>query len=343
MKNMYMLFCLCLIISCSNVPEVVESEIGYIDYLSYPEDKLMPEDIIMLESVDFQGGKLSSSLDAKSALELGIPEVKYNYFLEFLQNENQKFEKYLNAGAVVFYNGKPFARNEKVLQYIEESEPLSRARYDDQIPLYAKEFVMSYGALPKDVVHFIGPSKISVSIAGQGSFTIIEKGKDLTAYLENTGGVTSATFKWGFGNDVNWSWEVFYYASTAGIKSNIFFTGYVEKPMPDENPSDPEYVYFWKNIPGYIHLLKYVPEQSLYVSVDIPGTFTVRLYKRSLRTYDLYAQQDFDGNYGARLMYPLECTFWVVIYRKLIRNNKVTYEYLGDAKYPYPPYPYQRE
>lgn len=171
-----------------------------------------------------------------------------------------------------------------------------------------------------------------------------EKGKGLTAYLENTAGVSSAVFKWGFGNDVPWAWEVVYSAASAGTKGILAFYGYIEEPMPDPDPNDQEYVYYWKNIPSYVHVIKDAGDQTLHVSVDYAGSYTARLYYRSLNKYILYAQQDFSHDYEARLMYPAECTFWVVIYRKITKYSEmVTYDYLGDEKFPYPPFPYQRE
>ncbi len=345
MEKLHLLFCLCLITSCSNGPEFVEPKIGYIDYLNYPEDKLTQGDRFLLASVDFQEGVLSTSLDTKSALEQGVSETRFNYFLEFLQNENQKFEKYLDAGAIVFYNGKPFTRNKDLLQYIDvdEVEFSSRARYEQQVALGSKTFVMGYDWAPTDVINFNGPCKISTSVAGQGSFRLKEESKNLTVLLDNAMSTSKATLKWGFGNNVDWSWKVTYNASTGGTKATLFFTGYLEEPMPPEDPTNPDYVYFWKNIPSYILIYKDTGDQTIHVGSTIPGTFTAQLYKFSRPKRTLYAQQDFNEQYGARLRYPLECTFWVVIYRKIIRQDEVTYDYLGDTQYPYPPYPNQKE
>ena len=67
--------------------------------------------------------------------------MKYNYFLEYLQNENQKFERYLESGTIVFYNGVPFTRNEELYQYVmNEKTSLSRATYNQAAPIWTKEF-----------------------------------------------------------------------------------------------------------------------------------------------------------------------------------------------------------
>ena len=87
MKKNHLLIWACLIMSCSGNSEIFEPEIGYIDYANYPLEKLTQNDRTLLENVSFQEGKLTSLIDLASATEQGIPEEKYNYFLEYLQYE----------------------------------------------------------------------------------------------------------------------------------------------------------------------------------------------------------------------------------------------------------------
>ena len=338
MKESNLLIWLCLLISCSSIPEVSEPEIGYIDSSCCTQEELSPNDHILLENVKFNEGKLSCILDLNSALEQEIPKKKYNYFLEYLQNENQKFERYLEAGAIVFYNGEPFTRNEELYKYIEDKEePLSRATYNHATPLWRQEFTGRYdGIIPEEHANFKGPSKIGVSKSnGGGSFELKEEFKKLTAYIG--GNASSATFKWGFGNDVLWNWKIKYFGPLY-TKTTLIFTGLWEDPMPDFPSND--FIgkrLWWNNMPTYVILTHYKLDNYIEIYIESTGDFSAQIYKKISKDYVFYNSiNDFHGYTKSRMSTPPEQTFWIVIYRKQIVDQKTSWTYLGDMEYRYP-------
>ena len=65
----------------------------------------------------------------------------------------------------------------------------------------------------------------------------------------------------------------------------------------------------------------------------------LQVYKKIGNDYVLYSfSQDFPGYSRPRVSIPSECTFWVVVYWKKIVNNKISYDYMGDIEYKYPPF-----
>lgn len=337
MKKLNLLIWIYLLIGCSNVPEILEQEIGYIDYSCYPQEELSKNDHTLLENVKFKEGKLSCSLDLKSALEQGIPEKKYDYFLEYLQNENHKFERYLEAGAIIFYNGEPFTRNEELYQYVEDKEEsLSRATYNQAAPIWSKEFTARYdGIIPKEQANFKGPSKIGVSKNGQGSFELKEEFKKLTAYI---GGIeNTAVFKWGFGNDVLWNWEIKYFGPLY-TKTTLRFTGHWEDPMPDFPSYDvTNKRLWWNNMPTYVTLTHNRLNNYIEIYIELIGDFSAQVYKKVNKDYVLYSFiNEFSGKTRPRVSTPPEQTFWIVIYRKKMVDQKPAWTYLGDMEFRYP-------
>lgn len=333
MKKMNLIVWVFLMIGCSGIPE---PEISYIDYSCCSQEELSECDYILLERVEFKEGKLSCLLGLKSALEQGIPEKKYNYFLEYLQNENQKLERYLESGAIVFYNGEPFTRNKELYQYVDNKEELlSRATYNQAAPIWTKRFTYRYdGIIPEDRADFKGPSKISVSSAGVGTFELEEKFKKLTAYIG--GNESSATFKWGFGNDVQWNWKIKYF-STRG-EATLYFTGHWEDPMPEFPPHDiTSQKFWWNNMPVYVQLRHNKLDNYIEIYIETMGDFSAQVYKKVNKDYVLYSFLDeFSGNTRPRVSTPPECTFWIVIYRKKKLDQKITWTYLGDMEFRYP-------
>lgn len=338
MQKLNLLIWICLLISCSSIPEISESEIGYIDYSCCTQEELSQNDRTLLENVKFKEGKLSCLIDLKSALEQGIPKKKYNYFLEYLQNENQKFEKYLEAGAIIFYNGEPFTRNEKLYQYVEgKEESLSRATYNQATPVWRKEFIARYdGIVPEEQANFKGPSKIGVSKSnGGGSFELKEELKKLTAYIG--GNASSATFKWGFGNDVQWNWKIKYFGPLY-TKTTLTFTGYWEDPMPDFPSKDfASKILWWNNMPTYVILTHDKLENYIEIHIKSIGDFSAQIYKKVNEDYVLYNSiSEFSGHTRPRVPTPPKQTFWIVIYSKKVVNQKTSWTYLGDMEYRYP-------
>lgn len=182
MKKINLLIWTYLILGCSNSLEIIEPEIGYIDYSNYPQEKLTQNDRTLLENINFQEGKLISLLNLKSALEQGIPKEKYSHFLQYLQNENQKIENYLDSGAIVFYNGEGFTRNEKLYQYVENTkQPLAKATYSQSTLLYTHEHSGSFNFYKEYSANFNGTSRISVNYHGPNSVYIKENLKRVSA------------------------------------------------------------------------------------------------------------------------------------------------------------------
>jgi lipoprotein len=338
MKKIDIVIGMCLILGCSGSPEIIEPIITYIDYSCYPQEQLSQNDLILLENIEFQEGKLSCLLDLESALEQGIPEKKYNYFLEYLQNENLKIEEYLESGVIVFYNGKPFTRNEELYQYIDtEEQSLSRVTYSQTIPLYSRTFKYN-SVFPKDWVSFKGPSKIQASFTGYGSFYLQEKSKKIEAYL--SGSQTSAAFKWGFHDNVFWEWDITYKAFSPTAYANFNFWGNVEDPMPDFPTNETINQKIWyNNLPTYVKIEHNRLDDYISIVIEEIGTYSyfAQIFKKSGDNYDLYATSPKFSNYTiSNIKTPSKCTFGVVIYRVKVVDGNVSYSYLGDSEYRYP-------
>ena len=344
MKKNHLLIWACLIMSCSGNSEIFEPEIGYIDYANYPLEKLTQNDRTLLENVSFQEGKLTSLIDLASATEQGIPEEKYNYFLEYLQNENLRMERYLDSGAIVFYDGKPFTRNEKLHPYINETEhPSTRATYSRSELVCSHEHGGGYNKMGEYWVHFKGTSKLSVSYTGPTTVYLRENLKRISAYIVKGMNQSTATFKYGFGNNVTWDWKITY-DSPVSSKTRLDFYALYEDPIPSPNPSNPEYIYFWDNLPSYVITHKNVVKQIIDIQICEPGVYMILMYlKYAENDYRLYRESHYHSAYEIiSLPYPQEITFWISIYRETEKDGKMSYEYIGDREFPYPPYPYQK-
>jgi lipoprotein len=338
MKKLNLIIWIYLLMGCSGLPEILEQEIDYIDYSCCSQEELSQKDRTLLENVVFKEGQLSCSLDLKSALGQGIPEKKYNYFIEYLQNENQKFEEYLEAGGIVFYNGIPFTRNEELYQYVEnKEESFSRADYNQAALVWSKGFVGRYdGIIPEERADFKGPSKIGISKSnGGGAFELKEEFKKLTAYIGGT--ESSAVFKWGFGNDVLWNWKIKYFGS-AYDRIYLYVTGHWEDPMPEFPPYDIVHQKFWwNNMPSYVHLTHNRLDNYINIFIETAGNFSAQVYKKVNKDYNRYSFiEQFSGNLNVRVSTPPECTFWIVIYCKKIVDQKIHWTYLGDMEFRYP-------
>lgn len=70
-------------------------------------------------------------------------------------------ERYLDSGAIVFYDGKPFTRNEKLHPYINETEhPSTRATYSRSELVCSHEHGGGYNKMGEYWVNFKGTSKL---------------------------------------------------------------------------------------------------------------------------------------------------------------------------------------
>ena len=343
MKKIYLLIWTCLIMGCSSNSDIFEPEIGYIDYANYPLEKLTQNDKTLLENVAFREGKLTILLDLSSATEQGISEEKYNYFLEYLQNENLRMERYLDSGAIVFYDGEPFTRNEELYPYIDETDQsLTRATYSRSELVCTHEHGGGYNQMGEYWVHFKGTSKLTISYTGPNTVYLREDLKRISAYIVKGLNQSKAVFKYGFGNNVTWDWKITY-NSPVSTKTRLDFYANWEDPMPSPNPSNPNYIYFWDNLPSYVIMYKDAVNKKLYIEIDEPGEYMILMYlKYAENDYRLYRESHFHPSYQSiSLPYPQEVTFWLSIYRETIKDNKYSYEYIGDREFPYPPYPFQ--
>ena len=339
MKKINLFVWIYLLISCSSVPEITELDIEYIDYSCCSQEELSLHDQILLDNIKFEEGKLSCLLALEDALEQGIPEKKYGYFLEYLAIKNQTFEKYLESGAIIFYNGEPFTRNEELYQYLDNNdELLSRATYIRGGTLWSHKFSRGINAGGEEIrQRFYGPSKIVASGSnGQGTFELNEVLKGLTAYID--GKVSSATFKWGFGNDVDWNWKIKYFGRE--FTSTTFkFEGYWEEPIP-EFPSinTGEEKRWWSNMPpSYVELTHSKIHDYINIYIKSVGVYLARVYKKENDKYILHdSLRRFDGYTDVFIRTPREQTFWIVIYIQEIGYGKPSWTYLGDMEFRYP-------
>lgn len=322
-----------LLWSCTGNIECSESENdGYIDYSSYPSEKLTKSDHILIESIDFQDGKLISLLDLNSALEANIPEKKYQYFVEFLKNENQRIEEFLGSGAAVFYKGKSFTYDKELNHYIIDEKQLLTKSYTAPGCVFSRSLTAGYGFNPEYYYTFTGPSRIDARMSGPGTLYLHEQTKRITAYLiAYAPGMGSASFKYGFGDHVNWYWRVRYLAS-ASQTAHLSFDGYWEIP-DDEKPGSPK---FKNNLPYYVQTRLVHDPERLEVFIDEGGMYMLQIYKKNNSTYELYTEVSHCyGGLPIYLSYPKSDTYWLVVYKEEEREKNISYNYIGDREFPF--------
>lgn len=95
-----------------------EENVSYIDYSTLSADKLSLADKLLLENMDFQKGKYVCKLSKNDAIAKGISEKRYQYFLEYLENENAIIAEYIKDGATVTFGNKSFGPEG---EFVEES------------------------------------------------------------------------------------------------------------------------------------------------------------------------------------------------------------------------------
>ena len=338
MKKINLFVWIYLLISCSGVPEIAESDIEYIDYSCCSQEELSLHDQILLDNIKFEEGKLSCSLNLEDALEQGIPEKKYGYFLVYLTIKDQTFEKYLESGAIIFYNGEPFTRNEELYQYVgTKEEALSRADYNRTGILWRRDFSGGLiGEIVTDEVRFKATSQIMVASSnGFGTFELNEKEKGLMAYID--GKVSSAMFKWGFGNDVEWKWKI-KYVGRAYTQTKLEFIEFWEEPIP-EFPSinTGEEKRWWSNMPTSAELTHNKINDYINIYIKSVGVYFAQVYKKEDDKYILHDSiRRFDGYTNVFLRTPREQTFWIVIYIQEIGYENVSWTYWGDMEFRFP-------
>lgn len=335
MKTNYLFILAYLFLAgCSSYSDSIEEqEVGYIDYMTCPDELITAQDSFLLANIDFQEGKLICLLDDNSLAKAGISPEKYGYFLEYLRNQNQEIRNYLDSGMIVVYNGKSYTENEKLQQCIvanEETE--SRAtQYTHSAVIQYEEMSTGLSSSSKRYCGFTGPAKISVSTIGKGKFTIKDVSKGLNAVLIATQGNGGAGFKWGVGNSIEWGWDITYTAAAleTGI---IYFQGYFEAEAPDPTPEDPNYWKWYNNMPNYIQVAM-IMRQYLEISISEPGYYVIRVYKKNAPGYYvLYSEGKLSTAGTVCLPCPPEGTCWVVVYRETKVEGIPVLEYIGDQE-----------
>lgn len=244
-------------------------------------------------------------------------------------------EKYLDAGGIVFYNGEAFTRNKELYQYIKNKEQsLSRVNYDQASRIAYEKF---HSNSPERIIHFKGPSMVSVNASRDvGSFTLEEESKRLSIYLART---EHATFKWGFGDNVQWDWKIKYHSSGYFDSNELAFYGYWEEPMPVFPDGDTYNKNMWLNhMPTYVKIWHNKIDNNVKISIEQSNGLKhiASVYKKVGKEYKLYhSSLEFEPFTYAYVNTPLECTFWLVIYKVFTKDGKTTYDLLGDMEIVY--------
>lgn len=333
MKTTYLFILVYLFLaSCSSYSDSIEEqEVGYIDYMTCPDELITAQDSFLLANIDFQEGKLICSLDDNFLAKAGISPEKYGYFLEYLQNRNLEIEKSLNEGNIVVFRGKLYTRDEEVLQNMEFEIEESRAtEYNYPVVLYSCSHKIMFSDINPPTARFKGPSKISIIVTGRGNFTLTEATKGLKfKFLDDTF-MNSVTFKWGVGNYyVDWVWDIEHSGSTFDF-GTVTFHGYLEKEPPAPSPTDPNYWNWYNNLPSYVQIMK-ITSQSLGIRITKQGSYTVRIYGRGKDgNYNFHGEITECGVGEYQLSCPAEGTFWVVVFEEIENNGKVSLKYIGD-------------
>lgn len=334
MKTNYLFILAYLFLAgCSSYSDSIENqEVGYIDYMTCPEELITAQDSFLLANIDFQEGKLICLLDDKSVAKAGISPEKYGYFLEYLQNRNLEIEKSVNAGNIVVFRGKPYTRNEEVLQNIEffESDESRATDYNYPVVLYSCTHEILFSEIDPPAACFTGPAKISITVSGRGNFRISDGAKNLEFEFFENMIMSSVTFKWGIGNyPTNWRWDIHHFGETFDI-GTVTFYGYLEKEPPAPSPTDPNYWNWYNNLPNYVQIMK-ITSQSLGIRITKQGSYTVRVYGRDKDgNYNFHSEITECGIGEYRLSCPAEGTFWVVVFEEIENNGRVSLKYIGD-------------
>lgn len=330
MKRICKIFLMCFLVACvdntnSNEWQGVEN----IDYFRCDESCLSVADKILLDNVDFRKGEIFCLIDALQATQKGVSQEKYDNFVNYLKDENQKISEYLDSGFIVGFNGKLFTRNEELLNQIDSlNQNLTRAtEYVSIQTLETIKVRAGWAEHPVRHASFTGPAKISAYVSGRGTFTIKENYKNLQAILTSSGGDNAYIFKWGTGNNVLWNWDI-EYAASALSEGTIVFRGFYEAEEP--KPNDPKYLQWRNEMPSYV-VLTFTAERQWQISINKEGFYSIRVCIPSDYSYMPYSGlEHIPGYYPAVLSIPNELKFWVVVYEEIERNNKTSYSYIGD-------------
>ena len=355
-----MYFAACLLVGCTNFSQLDDvEELQSVNGSHYSKGQLSLDDKLLIDHVLFNNGELVCLLDGETALEKGISKEKYDSFLEYLNQENQRIDFYLRNGAIVFYNGKPYAKYDSLYQYIDtmsetlkfesickdyipEKSFFSQAnsmRYyytDSSATLWCERIQMGFtGEATIEEVEFKGPSTVKISKRGSGNLTLEEKIKGLTFYVPGIH-MQDIIVKWGtFENDMDWRWKLTY-ISNSWDYADIYFMGLWELihyiPPVNEDitcPQNPDNPIYKDNLPRYV-TLRWEEYNTLKITILKEGIYRARVFKKSGRSYWLFSDAERNGFEDLFVAYPPDSIFWLVIERGEIREGKMNYIYVGD-------------
>ena len=200
-----------------------------------------------------------------------------------------------------------------------------------------------WGTITTTTKRFRGPSTVVIEKSGTGTVYLKEQFKNLEAYLI-PGGMNRAQFKWGIIDDVQWEWTL-KYLSNGGSECTVTFWGCWQfstdltypglpegNPNDPNNPNNPEYS---NRLPKEISIRIDENDELLWIYINLPGNFTIRVYKEFNNNYVLYSEQEnCIGEHYHLLQYPRRSKFWVVIYSVINVDGKISLDYIGDRLYP---------
>ena len=190
-----------------------KENVGYIDYSTLPVNKLSSEDKILLKNIDFQRGKYVCALSKEGILAKGVSEKRYQFFLEYLENQNAILAEYIKDGATVTFGNKSFGPKgefiEEVLpEFGKSANLLSRSVGDFQ----AAQGIIVPGS-SNNIISFKAFYRISISGIGKEmshwTVFLIEPYKGLRRILSGTSSLPTTTYVQTASSDtfVDWDWQ----------------------------------------------------------------------------------------------------------------------------------------
>ena len=190
-----------------------KENVGYIDYSTLPVNKLSSEDKILLKNIDFQRGKYVCALSKEGILAKGVSEKRYQFFLEYLENQNAILAEYIKDGATVTFGNKSFGPKgefiEEVLpEFGKSANLLSRSLGDFQ----AAQGIIVPGS-SNNIISFKAFYRISISGIGKEmshwTVFLIEPYKGLRRILSGTSSLPTTTYVQTASSDtfVDWDWQ----------------------------------------------------------------------------------------------------------------------------------------
>ena len=153
-------------------------------------------------------------------------------------------------------------------------------------------------------------------------------------------GKKTATFKFGFEDNVLWNWNVSYSGNLGpGDMSTLTFYGDYEYV----NPSlDPVNIWFMNELPNTVWAKQTMLYDKEYLEVDVNedngGPYKMEIHEQHNDRYGnvdyiLYHREE-NIEWRGYLPCPPDSSYWLIIYEtKKNSNGEVTHDYIGDKLY----------